>query len=196
MMLLSLLMTSYLTTKEHRGIFISWALLGFALLGVCISVGNGERMVLLPVSVLLLSFVSFYGFTYKNLLRLKGVVTGLLLGLAMVFHLGLLSWDFVNNRSLDTTFSNAVSVAIEKKANEAPLEFIKSDEGRKLALEVYGLPPLGTSDETIEKAVKKNPRPIKQAQGDLLLFGNRLAKNPYFVIMDYYFSNLLTSKQK
>ncbi len=130
---------------------------------------------------------SYIGFTYKSALAsgtTKAIVAAIFL-LIFASHSFLLS----NPRAfgLDVEgdeFPKFTKEMIGVVATMDPVEFSQTDEGRKIAIDVYDTSAFITVDE-LEKIVEENPVPIQEAQQSLLSI-DPLANNPYSYIISIY----------
>ena len=72
-----------------------------------------------------------------------------------------------------------------------PVEFVKTDKGREIAVQLYDT-SIFISQEELESKVKENPGPIKEIQQSLLSTKNPFTENPYSYILNVYIHPLIT----
>jgi hypothetical protein len=75
--------------------------------------------------------------------------------------------------------------ALQRVAEMDPVEFVKTDKGREIAVQVYNT-SIFISQEELEKMVKENPGPIKEVQQSLLSTKNPFTDNPYSYMLNVY----------
>jgi len=78
-----------------------------------------------------------------------------------------------------------ISEALQRAAEMDPVEFVRTEKGREIAVQVYDT-SIFVSQEELERIVKENPNPIREVQQSLLSTKNPFTDNPYSYILNVY----------
>lgn len=189
---LGLFILGFVTVKEKRWNYIGWGALTVALIYLMFSVPHGIQLIYLVIMTGIISIASYLGFAYSksSVPHISIVIAGVLFLLVFVSHSVILSSPKTFGLDVEgDEFATFTTEAIQKMAKMDLVEFVKTDGGRKIAVQVYNT-SLFVSEEELTNIVRENPTPIKEAQQSLLsttVFTN----NPYSYIISVYSHPLL-----
>ena len=183
----------FTTVREKSWNYIGWGCLTIALGYLMFSIPHGIQLVYIAILTGLVCVVSYFGFAYKNVTAsgISVVITGIVFLAVFVSHAVILANPKVFGIDVQGNEIGAFATeAIQKAANMDPVDFVKTDEGRKVAIQVYDT-SLFISDTDLEKIVENNPEPIKKVQQELLSTTPNFTNNPYSYIISVYTHPLL-----
>lgn len=134
-----------------------------------------------------MAVASCYGFAdFQKPLSFSTITIGVFFLAIFVSHAAILSnpqkfgLDVQGNE-----LSTFTTEALQQVAEMDPVEFVKTDKGREIAVQVYDT-SLFISQEELENIVKENPGPIKEIQQSLLSTKTPFTDNPYSYILNVY----------
>lgn len=191
---IGLFMLGFVTIKEKTWGYVGWACLTLALCYLMFNIPHGMQLIYLTVLTGLISVASYFGFAYKNIFtsHVAGIF-GSIFAVIFISHTVIISDP--KKFGVDVQgdeFSVFVTKAVQEVIEMDIVDFIKMDEGRRMAIEVYNTPLL-ISNSDLEKLVKDNPVPIKKAQQELQLTTLNFINSPYSYIIGVYIYPVLKS---
>lgn len=185
--LASLFVLGLFTVREKSWIFVGWAALTAALGILLFSIPNGIQLVYLILATGLITLASYYGFVNpQKQFPSIAIAMGIIFLAVFTSHAAILSnpQKFGLNIQGDE-LSTFTSEALQRIAEMDSVEFVKTDKGREIAVQVYDT-SIFVSQEELERMVKENPNPIREVQQSLLSTKNPFTDNPYSYILNVY----------
>lgn len=185
--LVSLFLIGLLTVREKSWSFVGWVALTIALGIFLFSIPNGIQLIYLFLATGLIALASYYGFA--NLQKQFSTITiimGVIFLAIFTSHAAILS--FPQKFGLNTQgdeLSTFATEALQRVAEMDPVEFVKTDKGRGIAVQIYDT-SIFIGQEELENIVRKNPDPIREVQQSLLTTKNSFTENPYSYILNVY----------
>ena len=190
--LASLFILGFFTVREKKWSFAGWAALTIALGILLFSIPNGVQFIYLILATGLITAASYYGFTYsQGPFSSVTLLMGIFFLVVFVSHAAILSQP--QKFGLDVQgdeLSTFTTEAIQQVAKMDPVEFVKTDKGREIAIQIYDT-SLFISQQELENIVKENPGPIQEVQQSLLSTRNPFTDNPYSYILNVYTHSLI-----
>lgn len=185
--LASLFVLGLFTVREKSWIFVGWAALTVAIGILLFSIPNGVRLIYLVLATALVTLASYYGFTNSHkVFTSTTTISGIIFLIVFVSHAAILSNPQKFGLNIQGgELSTFISGALQRVAEMDPVEFVKTDKGREIAVQVYDT-SIFVSQEELERIVKDNPNPIREVQQSLLSTKNPLTDNPYSYILNVY----------
>ena len=188
----SLFILGLFTAREKNWIFTGWVALTIALGILLFSIPNGIQLIYLALVTGLVAIASYYGFAnHQKPFSLAMIIAGVFFLVIFASHALILSspqkfgLDIQGNE-----LSTFTKEALQRVSEMDPMEFIKTNKGREIAVQIYDT-PIFISQEELESIVKKNPDPIKKFQQSLLSIKIPLTDNPYSYIINMYTHSLI-----
>lgn len=194
--LAGLFVLGFVTAREKSWNYIGWGVLTITLIYLMFSIPHGVQLIYLVLAAGLIGLASYLGFADKKtpMSHASVMIAGIVFLLIFASHAALLSNPRIFGLNVEgNEFPTFTVEAIQKVANMDPVEFVKTDEGRKIAVQAYDT-SIFISEEDLEDLVRENPAPIEEVQQSLLST-DPFADNPYGYIMSIYthsFINYLT----
>jgi len=194
--LASLFILGLFTVREKKWSFAGWVAFTIALGVLLFSIPNGVQLIYLSLTTGLIAGASYYGFTYsKKPLSSSVLITGIFFLIVFTSHTIIISspQKFGVNFQGDelVTFTTEV---LQEIAEMDPVEFVKTDTGREIAVQLYDT-SIFVSQEELEYIVKENPTPLKEVQRSLLST-NPFADDPYSYIIGVYTHSFINFLRK
>ncbi len=190
--LVGLFMLGFFTVREKNWIFVGWITLTFAIGILLFFIPNGIQLIYLAIATGLVALASYYGFTdFQKLFSFTAITMGMFFLMVFVSHAMILSSP--QKFGLDVQgdeLSTFTKEAVRQVAEMDPVEFVKSDKGREIAVQLYDTSVFISQGE-LESIVKKNPDPIKKVQQSLLSTKKPFTNNPYGYILNVYAHSLI-----
>jgi uncharacterized membrane protein (DUF485 family) len=185
--LASLFILGLFTVREKNWSFVGWAALTIALGFLLFSIPNGIQLIYLVLATGLTTIASYYGFA--NLQRQFSptvIIMGIIFLVVFISHAVILSIPQKFGLKIQgNELSTFTMEALQQVAQMDPVEFVKTNKGREIAVKVYNT-SIFISQEELEKIVKENPDPLKEVQTSLLSIKNPFKDNPYSYILNVY----------
>lgn len=186
----------FVTVRGEKWNYIGWCALTIALGYLVLAIPDGLQLGYLAILTGIICLSSYLGFAYRKVevSRISVVVAGVFFLSVFVSHTVVLANPETFGLEVEgnefPTFTNRI---IQKMVDMDPVEFVKTEEGRKIAIDTYDT-SLFVPQEELQNLVRANPAPIEEVQQSLL-FTDPFANNPYGYIMSIYthsFINYLT----
>jgi hypothetical protein len=185
--LVSLFVLGLLTVREKSWIFVGWVALTIALDILLFSIPGGIQLIYLVLATGLIALASYYGFVdLQKRFSTIDITIGIIFLAIFTFHAAILS--FPQKFGLDVQgneLSTFAAEAIKRVAEMDPVEFIKTDKGREIAVQVYDT-SIFIGQEELENIVRENPGPIREVQQSLLTAKKPFKESPYSYILNVY----------
>lgn len=189
--LASLFVLGLFTVREKSWSFVGWIALTVALGILIFSIPDGIQLIYLAFATGLVAIASYYGFVdLQKTFSSITITTGIFFLVIFASHAIILSSPQkfgINISGNDlSTFTREV---LQQVVKMDPVEFVKTDKGREIAIQIYDT-SLFISQEELENIVRKNPEPIKEIQRSLLSTKTPFTDNPYSYILNVYTHSL------
>lgn len=195
--LTSLFMLGLFTVREKSWSFVGWAALTIAIGILLFSIPNGIQLIYLVLATGLITFASYHGFiNLQKQFSTIAITMGIVFLAIFISHAAILS--FPQNFGLNVRgneLATFTTEAIKKVAEMDPVEFVKTDKGREIAVQVYDT-SIFVGQEELENIVRKNPGPIREVQQFFLITKNPFTENPYSYILNVYTHPLTKSLEE
>lgn len=174
--------------KEKVDSYLGWLVLSIFLLFITFLIPNGIQFIYLFLAGIFLTFISYFAFSYEKKIPRTLFLKNFILLIVFVSHAFILVYPQSIGISINgQEFQNILMQETQKLSNMDPVEFSKTDTGRKMAINIYGISPFITQKE-LEITIQNNPNPMTEAQKILSDEMLRILKpNPYFYILNIYF---------
>lgn len=188
----SLFLLGFFTVREKNWSFAGWIALTIALGVLLFSIPNGIQLIYLVLATGLVAITSYYGFVnFQKLFFPTAIMVGVFFLVIFASHATILSSP--QKFGLDVQgdkLSTFIKEALRQVAEMDSVEFIKTDKGREIAVQLYNT-SIFISQEELENIVKENPDPIKKVQQSLLSTKKSFIDNPYSYILNVHTYSLI-----
>lgn len=185
--LTSLFVLGLLTVREKSWSFVGWVTLTIALGILLFSIPDGIQLIYLVLATGLIAFASYYGFVnLQKQFSTIAITLGIIFLAIFTSHAAILSFPQKFGLNLqESELSTFTTEAIKQVAEMDPVEFVKTDKGREIAVQIYDT-SIFVGQEELENIVRENPGPIREVQQSLLTTKTPFTENPYSYILNVY----------